>query len=167
MLTKEYIVKLLETNDKAVARALVVLNNNQTTTEQRSETTINRNGEGFRPCHARMGTSMAEFYQKRGYLSPKQIAYWRMKDKSGAMRIAIYWRQLVEAAEAKKAVVAVSAATSLNTTANVPEPEIRMNNIQQCPDEAEMQRMEVENDRLQSQKEEWMKHIRKSKLEGV
>lgn len=152
MLTKDEIVKLLESNDKAVARALVVINNNQTATEQRSETTINRNGEGFRPCHARMGTSMAEFYQKRGFLSPKQIAYWRVKDKSGSMRIAIYWRQLAEAAEAKKATQVVKPAA---------QPVAQVH-----PDEAVMQRMEAENDRLQSQKEAFLKQIRKNKLES-
>ena len=69
MLNKEQIVKLLATNDKAVARALVVVNGNQTANERSAEATINRNGEGFRPCHARMGTSMAQFYEKRGYLT--------------------------------------------------------------------------------------------------
>src|ERR1700741_526084 len=108
MLSKAEIVKLLETNDKAVARALVVVNNNQTSTEQKSESTINRNGEGFRPCHARMGTSMATFFAKRGYLTDKQIAYWRKTDKTGAMRITIYWRQLAEAAELKQAGVTKS-----------------------------------------------------------
>jgi hypothetical protein len=101
MLSKEVLVKLLETNDKAVARALLVVNANQTRDEQAAEDTRYRNGEGFRPCHARMGTSMANFYAARGYLSPKQIAYWRKTDKTGAMRIAIYWRQLAEAAQAK------------------------------------------------------------------
>jgi|GEM_PF-3118234 hypothetical protein len=153
MLTKNEIVKLLETNDKAIARALIVLYNNQTKIEQMSQTTINRNGEGFRPCHSRMGCSMAEFYQKRGFLSPKQIAYWRVKDKNGDMRLAIYWRQLAEAAEAKKATQAAKPA----------EP---VSEVQTCPDEIEMHRMEAEGDRLQTQKEEWLKHIRKNKLEG-
>ena len=103
MLTKEAIVKLLETNDKAVARALVVLYEHQTTSEQATEETRYQNGEGFRPCHARMGTSMATFYQKRGYLSPKQVAYWRQLDRAGNMRIGIYWKQLALAAERKSA----------------------------------------------------------------
>lgn len=103
MLTKEAITHLLATNDKAVARALLVVYANQTSDEQRSEETKYHNGEGFRPCHARIGTSMAEFYAARGYLSPKQIAYWRKADRKGNMRIAIYWRQLAEAAERKAA----------------------------------------------------------------
>ncbi len=103
-LDKDNIVRLLATNDKAVLRALLVINANQTRDEQVQEHTKYRNGEGFRPCHARMGTNMADFAQRNGYLSPKQIAYWRVRDKTGNMRIAIYWRQLVEAAEKKMAV---------------------------------------------------------------
>jgi hypothetical protein len=98
---KEHIVKLLETNDRAVARALLVLNANQTADEQASESTHYHNGCGFRPCHARMGTSMAKFFKNRGYLTEKQVAYWRKLDRTGSMRIAIYWRQLAEAAVAK------------------------------------------------------------------
>jgi hypothetical protein len=166
MLSKEYICKLLESNDKAVARALIVLRNNQTADEQRSETTKYNNGIGVRPCHATMVTSLAAFYEKRGYLSPKQLAWCRIKDKSGTPRLGIYWRQLAEAAEAKKSAVAVSAATSLNTDANVPEPDIRLKQVQPHPDEVEMHRMEAEADHLQTQKEEFLKHIAKRKMEG-
>lgn len=98
MLNKESIVSLLATNDRAVARALVVLNQRQTLDEQSSEHTRHLNGKGFRPCHARMGTSMAKFAERRGYLTEKQVAYWRKTDRSGAMRIGIYWAQLIEAA---------------------------------------------------------------------
>lgn len=100
-LTKENIVRLLETNDKAVGRALMVLKRNQTLDEQNSRTTKNHNGKGFRPAHAYMGTEMAVFFETKGYLSPKQVAYWRQRDKRGNMRIGIYWRQLIEAAKEK------------------------------------------------------------------
>lgn len=101
-LTGTDIVRMLETNDKAVARALVVLYERQTDDEKTSENTRHHNGRGFRPCHARMGTSMAKFYLRNGYLSPKQIAYWRKHGKEG-MRISIYWRQLLDAAHKKAA----------------------------------------------------------------
>lgn len=104
-LTKESIQALLLRNDKAVARALLVLNANQTSFEQASESTINRNGMGFRPCHARMGTSMAQFFTLRGYLTPKQVEYWRKPMACGNTKIGIYWKQLVVAANAKKEVV--------------------------------------------------------------
>lgn len=108
MLTKQALVALLQTNDRAVGRALLVVNANQTRDEQVQQDTKYRNGEGFRPCHARMGTSMAQFYAARGYLTPKQVAYWRKTDRSGEMRIGIYWRQLAEAAEAKAALRAAA-----------------------------------------------------------
>jgi hypothetical protein len=104
-LTGKDIVNLLRTNDKAVARALVVLNARQTADEQVSETTRHLNNRGFRPCHARMGTSMAQFYLRNGYLTPKQIAYWRKVGKQG-MRISIYWKQLLEEANLKAAMKA-------------------------------------------------------------
>jgi hypothetical protein len=93
--TKEKIETLLETNDKAVGRALVRLTELQTADEVVEEDTKYRNGKGFRPCHARMGTSMAKFYQKSGFLTPKQINYWRVRDKSGKSRIGIYAGQLL------------------------------------------------------------------------
>ena len=108
MVTKSEIINLLRTNDKAVARALVVLADRQTADEQVSEATKYNNGRGFRPCHAHMGTSMAKFYNARGYLSPKQIAYWRAKIKTGQMRIEIYAGQLLEAAQTKAAAKAVA-----------------------------------------------------------
>ena len=101
-LTREGITELLRTNDKAVARALVVLHKRQTVDEQISEDTRHRNGRGFRPSHARMGSSMAKFYTVRGFLTPKQTAYWRRTDRTGTMRIALYWAQLVEEAQTKQ-----------------------------------------------------------------
>lgn len=105
--TKQSIVELLKTNDKAVCRALVRLNERQTKDEQSSETTRYHNGRGFRPCHARMGTSMAEFYKRYGKLSPKQIQYWRKPMKCGHMRIEIYAGQLLECAQAMEKAKAI------------------------------------------------------------
>lgn len=102
-LTKEYIVNLLATNDTAVAKALAVIHSNQTKDEQKRGDVQHSNGVGFRPCDARMGTAMAAFYEKNGYLTPRQTAYWRRTDKNGTMKIAVYWRQLVEAANKRAA----------------------------------------------------------------
>jgi hypothetical protein len=103
MHTKSSIREMLATNDVAVCRALVALNERQNKDEQIEENTKYLNGRGFRPCHARMGTSMANFYTARGYLSAKQIAYWRRQDKSGNTRIGIYAGQLLEVAAEKAA----------------------------------------------------------------
>ncbi len=101
MHTKSSIRELLATNDVAVCRALVALNERQNVDERLEENTKYLNGRGFRPCHARMGTSMANFYNARGFLTPKQIAYWRKNDRSGNTRIGIYAGQLLEVAAAK------------------------------------------------------------------
>jgi hypothetical protein len=100
-MNKDTIVNLLKTNDKAVARAIVVLNERQTATEQASEFTINNNGVGFTPADARMGTSMAKFFLRNGYLSPKQIAYWRKPNVKGVPRVCKYAGQLLEIALTK------------------------------------------------------------------
>jgi hypothetical protein len=109
MVTKAEIVAMLKTNDKAVARALVALNARQTADERSQETVKYDNGQGFRPCHARMGTSMANFFTRFGYLSPKQVAYWRKLDRTGKMRVEIYAGQLLIVAQAKAATKAVLA----------------------------------------------------------
>jgi hypothetical protein len=119
MTTRAEIVELLRTRDLAVARALLVLNERQTASEQASESTHHRNGQGFRPCHARMGTSMAEFFGRRGYLSPKQIAYWRAPMKDGKMRIEIYAGQLLEVAAARAQTRAIAQQTAEAPVASV------------------------------------------------
>ena len=102
-MTKDDIIALLKSNDRAIIRALIVLNDRQTSDEQSSEMTRYRNGRGFRPCHARMGTSMAQFYLRNSFLSPKQIAYWRKPMRDGQMRIGIYAGQLLEIAKERAA----------------------------------------------------------------
>jgi hypothetical protein len=94
--TRDKIVELLRTNDVAVGRALSRLTKNQTADEQNEENTKHNNGIGFRPCDARMGTSMGKFFDRNGYLSPKQISYWRRENASGKMRIEIYANQLLK-----------------------------------------------------------------------
>ncbi len=101
MLTKEKVLQLLRDDKRAVARALVVLHERQTHDEQAQEGTRYLNGRGFRPCHARMGSSMAKQFLRTSFLSDKQINYWRKLDRTGAMRIGIYWGQLLEEAENK------------------------------------------------------------------
>ncbi len=107
-LTKESITELLRTSDKAVGRALLVLNANQTEDEKASGVTKHHNGRGFAPYHAEIGTSMANYFQRNGFLTAGQLAFWRGSTGRGAMRIAMYHRQLIEAAKAKQASVDTS-----------------------------------------------------------
>lgn len=104
--TRKDIVDLLTREDElgmhAVGRALVALNKRQNTDEQISEITKYRNYRGFRPCDARVGTSMAKFYSRNGYLTEKQIAYWRRSQKNGVKRIAVYANQLLKVVKEKQ-----------------------------------------------------------------
>jgi hypothetical protein len=99
--TVESIKTLLAMNDRAVGRALVVLNNRQTIDEQQTESTRHSNGRGFNGCDAKIGTSCAKYFLKNGTLSPKQLAFWRKITKSGRSKIEIYSRQLLEEANLK------------------------------------------------------------------
>jgi hypothetical protein len=57
---KTDILNLINTNDKAVYRALVVLFERQTADEQSSEATNHLNGMGFNGTDARFGSSLAK-----------------------------------------------------------------------------------------------------------
>lgn len=103
MFNKAQIIQLLNTSNKAVARAVVAINTRQTLDEQASENTRYDNGRGFTSADARMGTSMANFYTKFGYLTEKQTAYWRRPNAKGIPRINKYAGQLVEIAQEKAA----------------------------------------------------------------
>lgn len=100
-LTIEMIRSKLATDDRWLARALVALNERQTWDEQRDETTRYHNEQGFRPMHAKRGTNMAQFYLRRGFLTPKQLAWWRARTESGKSRIEIYAAQLHRIAKEK------------------------------------------------------------------
>lgn len=100
--SKHEIVELLRNNDRALYRALVVLNARQTQDEQSSETTRYLNHKGFNAAHAKRGTSMANFFLRTGFLTPKQKAWWRAPEgRGGQMRIGIYAGQLQDAAKEK------------------------------------------------------------------
>ncbi len=101
MLNKQQILDLLQKNDKSIGRALIVLSERQTMDEQSSEQTRYNNGVGFTPADARMGTSMASFFKFKGYLSPKQLSYWKRPNKKGVPRICKYAGQLLEIAQEK------------------------------------------------------------------
>ncbi len=94
--TREEILVLLNANDRAVERALVVLYQNQTADERGSLSTRHSNGIGFNATDAKFGSDLAQKVQKGWRLSPAQIA-------SGRKLIRKYVGQLVAAAEAKAA----------------------------------------------------------------
>lgn len=100
MYTKSDIIDLLMRDDRAVARALLVLNDRQTSDERIAESTKHSNNRGFNAAHAKRGTSMANFYLRNGFLTSKQLAWWRVEVR-GVPRIGIYAGQLLEEAKEK------------------------------------------------------------------
>jgi hypothetical protein len=102
-----------------------------------------------------MGTSMAQFYLRKGYLTAKQIAYWRKPMKCGNMRIGVYWKQLALAAEAKAKAAPVAA------------PAVDVGNAAEAMNaEREMQRMEAEGDAEQTRTDELNKFVARCAMEN-
>jgi len=101
-LTVETIREKLMTDDRWLYRALVALNERQTPDERRDETTKYHNEKGFRPAHAKRGTSMAQFYLRTGFLTAKQKAWWRATTDCGKTRIGIYAGQLLKVAQERE-----------------------------------------------------------------
>lgn len=95
-MTGNELIQQLRNDDAFLGKCLVILKNRQTVTEQRFQKTIEDNDRGFRPCHAKMGVSMAQQFERKGALSTKQANWWRVRGKEG-IRIAVYWRQLLSA----------------------------------------------------------------------
>ena len=91
MATIQEIRELLQTNDRAVMRAIWVLYERQTATEKASHCTIEDNGVGFNAFDAEFLTSLAEQAEQRGWLTPRQIQAGRkavMKYAGQLVRIA-------------------------------------------------------------------------------
>lgn len=86
-----------------VGTALSRLLENQTSDEVAMETTQDANGVGFSGADGEIGTSMAKFYLNRGFLTPKQVAYWmKPTGKAQRPRILKYRAQLAEFAKRKQ-----------------------------------------------------------------
>jgi hypothetical protein len=84
----EQLRQRLASNDRWALRALMRIYQNQTADEQCREATIERNGIGFTGPDAEIMTSFARQYQRRGWLTEKQMAILRR-------RIPAYARQIV------------------------------------------------------------------------
>ena len=76
---KEDIKTLLQTNDNAVLRGIVVIYSLQTEDEKKAGETIEHNGVGFSGVDAEFMSSLAKFILNRGYLTDKQLEYGRRK----------------------------------------------------------------------------------------
>ena len=99
---RQYILNLLAKNDRAVGRALLVLRGRQTPDEVACETTRWSNGQGFNAAHAKRGVSMANFFERTGFLTPRQLAWWRAPGRGDVSRIGQYAGQLLEVAKKRE-----------------------------------------------------------------
>ena len=92
--TPEYISWLLNNNDRAVERAMLVLFHRQTNDEQACGDTRHRNGRGFSAGDAKKGTYMAKWVQSGKHLTGPWLERARTMSKK-------YVGQLVEEATLK------------------------------------------------------------------
>lgn len=91
--TKEKIINLLKTNNRAVEKAILFLFSQQEKDEQETKSTIHHNGKGFSAAHDRHGSYLATWLLKdeRNRLTGKHL--------NAARRISLrYVGQLLERA---------------------------------------------------------------------
>lgn len=100
-LKREDIENLLNTNNRAVEKALVRLYFRQTGTEQEQGMTRDHNGVGFTPFDADFFTSLATQVLAGRHLSTKQIECVRRPWKK-TTRIGKYANQLLDEARKKE-----------------------------------------------------------------
>lgn len=103
IVTKASLINMLSDDAKrphVIGRACVALFKRQTAGEQEKNATDTWNYRGFSQSDARQGSLTAKFYMKHKRLEDWQIEKW-MKQWRGAPRIAKYWKQLDEVAQAK------------------------------------------------------------------
>lgn len=72
--TKESIRTMLETNSRAVERAILAIYNRQTVSEKQSGETRQLNGVGFSGADARLGTYYAEWIGKGRNLTEPHLS---------------------------------------------------------------------------------------------
>ena len=85
---KEYIQKLVTTNDRALYRAILAIYKNQTMSERNIQATTEHNGVGFTGVDGAFMSSLAEQILKRKALSEKQLVSARKITPK-------YWKQLM------------------------------------------------------------------------
>lgn len=99
MKTSQMIANLLDTNNLAVERAIIVIYERQTYDEQRDSTTKHLNDRGFSASTARVGTYFARWIRSGQHLTGNHLSRAR-----GIAKLHI--KQLVEAANQKAALKA-------------------------------------------------------------
>lgn len=85
--TVEEVKREIETNDKALIRALLRVYSWQTSEEQKASVTIDHNNVGFNGADSYILSRLAEFHNRNHYLSTKQIAIARKRMPKYAKQI--------------------------------------------------------------------------------
>ncbi len=107
--TKAQIQDLIETDDRAVARALIAIYRRQTADVQAVGLTSEHNSRGFTAFDAEFMTEVAKRAVRRSIESPNdpelRARGWLTPGELPAVRAKVlkYWRQLIEVAEANDA----------------------------------------------------------------
>lgn len=92
---KEFVRAMLKNNKTWALRALVVIYAHQTVDEQSTGITSHENGVGFSGSDSEILSSFAVQYQRRGWLTYKQMTIvFRLIPK--------YWRQVIDNADLDK-----------------------------------------------------------------
>lgn len=85
--SKEEIYKAIDEADEMAIGALLKIYSFQTSDEQNIKTTIEINDQGFNSSDANILSDISEYFNNKGYLSEKQVAFVRRSIKK-------YWQQL-------------------------------------------------------------------------
>ena len=97
---REFLKRMLNTNPNWAIRALMLVYSFQTDDEQVSGFTSEDNKVGFSGAHAEICSSFAEQYEKKGWLSEKQMTIL-------FKTIPKYWKQVLNSCDEKKLINAM------------------------------------------------------------
>ncbi len=106
IVTRESLTSLISVENpefvnRVIGRALVALYDRQTAAEKNATSTLNDNDIGFTGADARQGSLTARYFLKHGTLLEWQRELWTKRNVRGVPRLAKYWKQLDEVAQAK------------------------------------------------------------------
>lgn len=93
LLTKSELKEKIMSDRKVLVKAILALNEYQTHDEQAEQRAKYQNNVGFKSCHASKGSGMAQFFQKNGFLTEKQMNWW-LRGSYERPRILNYLNQL-------------------------------------------------------------------------
>lgn len=92
---KEFLQRMLSTNEKWAKLALLRIYDNQTENEQRAENTSQLNGMGFTGSDGQILSSFAKQLSTKQYLSVRQVEILMPKMKK-------YWKQILVISDVQK-----------------------------------------------------------------